>query len=171
MNFDYRLAVFHGTRAAPTTTLGIRTCGLVACKNETVDSCGMRSSALLPLTFTSVSITGQFKTDPRILDLPITLQTDLRPLKDYTFCSEPRENEIKINVETLAETNTILSFGFYGRVFFNDGKELGRLEVDYGSESSTTVVAIVIVIVLLLVAAVVGFILYKRKVKYSAVSK
>lgn len=105
--------------------------------------------------------------------MPSTLQTDLKPLRNYIFCSEPRknDNEVKINMSTTTETSIILSFGFFGRVFINDGRELGRLEVDYGSESSTTVIAIIIVIALLVLAAVVGFLLYKRRVKYSAISK
>lgn len=154
-------------------TLGFRTCSIFACSNETVESCGIRSNGLTPATFTSISITGQFKTDPQIMDMPNTLQIDLKPLKQYVFCSEARksDNEVKINVSTTVEQSNILSFGFCGRVFINDGKELGRLEVDYGSESSTTVAAVIIVIALLVVAAVVGFILYKRKVKYSAISK
>lgn len=173
LHFCCRLAVFHGTRLSPEKTLGIRTCGIVACANDSVASCGIRSSVLTPATFTSISISGQFYTAPEILDLPVTLQTDLTPLNNYMFCSEPRdgENKVKINVATAAEASAVLSIGFYGRVYFNDGRELGRLEVDYGSESSTTVIAVVVVIVLLLVAAVVGYILYKRRVTYSAVSK
>lgn len=143
------------------------------CANQTIESCGARSDDLIPTTFTSISITGQFKTDPAILDMPNTLQIDLKPLKEYIFCVEERKNdyEVKINVSTVREEASLLSFGFYGRVFVNDGREFGRLEVDYGSESSTTVIAIIIVIALLVIAAVVGFILYRRKVKYSAISK
>lgn len=124
---------------------------------------------MIPVTFTSISVTGQFKTDPQILDMPTTLQVDLKPLKEYIFCSEARknDNEVKINVTTVGESSTILTFGFYGRVFGNDGRKLGRLEVDYGSESSTTVIAVIIVVALLVVAAVVGFLLYKRRAKYS----
>lgn len=171
--FDCRLAVFHGTRLDPVKTIGIRTCGIVACTNESVPTCGARSSALIPVTFKSISIRGQFYTAPEILDLPVTLQTDLTPLNNYIFCSEPHndENKVKINMATVTEASAILSFGFYGRVYLNDGKELGHLEVDYGSESSTTFIAVALVIVLLLVAAIVGFVLYKRRRIYSAVSK
>lgn len=175
--FCCRLAVFHGTRLFRNDTLsqtiGVRTCGIVSCTNTTVDTCGARSASLLPITFTSISITGQFKSTPNIVDMPATLQIDLKPLKDYTFCSEfPRRgNEVKINMAA-ADQSAILSFGFYGRVFENDGKALGRLEVDYGSESSTnTVVAVVVVVLVLVIAAVVGFILYKQRAKYSAIAK
>lgn len=56
-------------------------------------------------------------------------------------------------------------------MFFNDGKPAGRIDMDYGGETSTTVVAVVIVVVLLIVAGVVGFVLYKKKLKYSLVAK
>lgn len=146
---------------------------MIACANKTAESCGIYSFDLIPVTFTSISIIGQFKTDPQILDMPTTLQIDLMPLKEYVFCSEARmnDNEVKINMTTIGEHSSILTFGFYGRAYIDDGRKLGRLEVDYGSESSTTVIAVILVIALLVVAAVVGFILYKRRVKYSAISK
>lgn len=110
-----------GTRHLGPVIAGIRSCGVLACVTEDPRTCADRSSLLKPTPFKSIKITSVSPTDAHTFYFPSTLRTSLTPLRDVFYCNEPvNAKKAKISVETVFEEGSLLSFGFYGRVYDRD---------------------------------------------------
>ncbi|KAK5648889.1 hypothetical protein RI129_003781 [Pyrocoelia pectoralis] len=128
-NYIYKLVAFYGvTRYGLSTTVGERICGLVACLDESNQSCGGRN-LLSPtgISFESISIKGQFNPNHAHYQ-PSTLKFDLTPATDYLYCTEQiARNEIEVSLITTTRHDSLLSFGILGRVYINDNTYAGAI--------------------------------------------
>lgn len=133
----------------------------------------MKSQNSVPLTFTNIIIRGTFQSSEYIFDQPATLQTDLRPVDNYMYCAENKDDkgQVKITVATSVEQNAILAFGFYGRMHDNDGKPLRSYTVAEisGGISVSGILIPAVFIAILLIALFIGFFLYRKSKKYNVI--
>uniref|UniRef100_A0A0C9RSY4 CG32750_0 protein n=1 Tax=Fopius arisanus TaxID=64838 RepID=A0A0C9RSY4_9HYME len=128
--YRYRFAVFNGVRSfSGKGTGGIEVCGLISCTGETVESCSVRfdTNGILvhPTTFNSLSISGDFKTLPNNLYLPITQNDEITPLNvtDFSFAMKiinKTHTNLKFNL--IKPRSDLMTFTIYGRNFSADGQ-------------------------------------------------
>ncbi|KAB0801599.1 hypothetical protein PPYR_03785 [Photinus pyralis] len=128
-NYIYKLVAFSGvTKYGTSKTVGERICGLVACLDESNQSCGGRN-LLSPsgVSFESISIKGQFNPDHAHYQ-PSTLKFDLTPATDYLYCTEQiARHEIEVSLITTKRHDSLLTFGILGRVYINDNTFPGTI--------------------------------------------
>ncbi|XP_071053496.1 vanin-like protein 2 isoform X2 [Onthophagus taurus] len=123
----YKVAAFYGIRSMsnPLSTLGVRSCALVACQNDNSSSCSMRPSAF-NVEFSRVTIKTHVPTNQDTFYIPSTLSSSLRPLTLYTYCEgDIEDGQVEIAM-TIERANDIMAFGIFGRVYNLDGGEVGR---------------------------------------------
>lgn len=159
--FNFRLAVYDGLRQLGPLKGGIRTCGIVACTINQRHTCADRSQVLKPAQFDSIKISATLPADDKVLYFPSTLQTSLTPVSTYMYCNEKlNSKQTKIDMETVFDEESLLAFGFYGRVYERDVYLTdGRYEKLSGDEW----MKIYIVSVAAAIIASVGFIFYAQR--------
>ncbi|GJQ79116.1 hypothetical protein Trydic_g5370 [Trypoxylus dichotomus] len=126
----YKMVAFFGRRGfqeAETSinTIGVRTCALVHCNSEDNMSCG-RFNATTDVNFRSVRIRA--RVDSRNSSYqPATLDNNHSPLTGFSFCTSNNENtdEMEIDLQ-VNNTQTLFTFGIFGRVYSLDGLPQGR---------------------------------------------
>lgn len=129
-NYAYKLVAYHGTvQLSQNDRLGTRSCAVVACKSENNDSCGQRhKEPPSGVTFEKIEVKGTFNSQ-NSHDQPSTLRYNLKPVTNYTFCRDLKNNnDVEINLTTTEKQSLLLTFGIYGRVFKDDGKPVGLTE-------------------------------------------
>ena len=126
------MVVFDSTRSFDGfATGGVTVCGIVACTNENLNSCGERFNSETVFTpeivFHRIKITGQFEINEKILILPNSLDITILPFYPmeykYEMSSEfnMEERIVKnITYELLSPRSDLLTFAIYGRNFNRD---------------------------------------------------
>lgn len=160
--FSARMAVFNGVRHLGPVTAGIRTCGLLACPSD-LALCGRRVNSLQAAYFKRVKITVTFSADGNKFDMPSTLRSDLKPIKDYSFCVEKiGDGKAKLIMETLSSKELLFSFGFYSRVYNVDGTPM-RMQSTNRNLPGDSWICIFMAIVGALIVISVIFIYYAQR--------
>ncbi|XP_012266921.2 vanin-like protein 1 isoform X1 [Athalia rosae] len=132
--YRYRLAVFNGVRDySGIRTGGIQTCGIFACINDTLASCGRRlpseSSMDYVTRFDNITIVGDFPNDEEKLQIVETLTHEqLLPLQANEIFLEIDElvKTRRIKFQLIEHRNDILTFAIYGRNFATDGSDVTK---------------------------------------------
>ncbi|KAF5283861.1 hypothetical protein FQA39_LY04681 [Lamprigera yunnana] len=125
-NYFYKLVLYDGvSKVSSDKSIGLRNCALVACANDTDESCGERNN--IPPTginFIDISISATF-TKPDLNLIPITTTYDLIPSTQYVFCQKAKSHKVDVTMHTTQEHDALLTFGILGRVFSYDDKPQG----------------------------------------------
>lgn len=130
-NYFYKMVAYHGTvELSRNDRLGTRVCGVVACKNESIVSCGQRyATPPRGVTFERIEVSGVFDVT-NAHDQPSTLKYNLKPVSNYTFCkNQVSDEKVEVTVKSFDKQDALLTFGIYGRVFNNDGQPVGVINV------------------------------------------
>lgn len=151
----YMLALFYGVRTFGDTTIGVRSCGLIACLNKDKSTCGMRNHTSRSETiFKQISIRGNFDHGYNDnFDMPITLTYEQLPLTEYTYCETLTDDKKAVLAEmrsTQPLTN-LMSFGIFGRMYVYDGRNPGIITNGVHSTLSNNVLVVCTLIMILLV--------------------
>lgn len=134
------MLVFQGARRYSNTSLGLRVCGLVACENSQISSCG-QISVDPGVTFESISVWGSFPNNSETSYQPATLLTDMKPLtSEYSYCVEGLSGSTSVNVSltTKSSISGLRTFGIFGRVYSVDYSTPGIKDAGNGLYVSTT---------------------------------
>ncbi|XP_019759138.2 vanin-like protein 1 [Dendroctonus ponderosae] len=125
--YTYHLVAFNGIRTFSGLYYGgVETCGIVACLNQSVESCGQRfpnySQIAWPVTFSSITVLGKFAHSAQRVEYPTTLLSSIRPLpvKEYTWTSQTGAGIVEKNITLLKPQNRLLAFGIFGRDYERD---------------------------------------------------
>lgn len=145
--YYYRMAVFDGVRTySGFATAGVQLCSVIACVDDTLESCGLRADDVTakPLTFTSdiygsmiqtkivfnnVQIDATFgDTDSLISpDILVSGTGDsfgaLVPKSAFDYQTFPPYNEsVYCELKSLKSFDNLITFGIYSRQFDRDGQ-------------------------------------------------
>ncbi|XP_023037161.1 vanin-like protein 3 [Drosophila willistoni] len=105
----------------------IRVCALYACRNSSVESCGMLNEETdrEMVEFQAVRIRGNFVQRNRRLLMPNSLTESLYALQptDMTWLQEDRSNGTTWAEVELTKPQELLAFGIYGNYFDEDNQE------------------------------------------------
>ncbi|KAF5280269.1 hypothetical protein FQR65_LT03077 [Abscondita terminalis] len=128
-NYHYKIIIYDGVSAISNKkNIGLRNCGLVACANDTTESCGERNT-IPPTGINFLDISIMATSDKRnCYYMPITTTYDLIPSTQYVFCQKTRTEEVDIVMYTTQQHESLLTFGIFGRVFENDDKLEGTIK-------------------------------------------
>ncbi|KAL1488297.1 hypothetical protein ABEB36_015246 [Hypothenemus hampei] len=126
-SYVYHLVVYNGVRTySGVYNGGVETCGVIACLNASVKSCGQRfsnySQVAWPLTFTNITVTGNFRKTENRIQFASTLLSSIMPLSvsEYSW-SKSDIGEFIVRRLTLEKPqNRLLTFGIFGRDFQRD---------------------------------------------------
>ncbi|XP_050677594.1 vanin-like protein 1 isoform X1 [Leptidea sinapis] len=136
--YRYRAGVFSGVRTFDNVASGgARLCSIYACTGAEVDTCGKRFEQYQPksvATFDELSIYATLQTPQTVESLqahdivyyPVSLKPSILPLNSNDFALEIQTmlGTVDLYNYTLLNNNVgLYSFGIYGRVFADDGKE------------------------------------------------
>ncbi|KAH8361269.1 hypothetical protein KR200_012105, partial [Drosophila serrata] len=131
----YRLGVWVGERRYEEEQYStIRLCGLFACGNSSVESCGLvRDSDDDHVEFQHLSIRGEFLHKPRRLIMPSTVTRGhlyaLQP-SQFSWSLEESVNATQIAMELRQAHRQLLTFAIYGNYFDEHAKGGGGEIVD-----------------------------------------
>ncbi|XP_066255889.1 vanin-like protein 3 [Euwallacea similis] len=126
--YTYHLVAFNGVRTYSGVYYGgVETCGVVACLNQSINSCGQRfsnySTISWPVIFNFINITGNFSHSEQRFQLPTTLLSSMRPLTimEYSWRGAAvNEKILERNIELNEPQSRLLTFGIFGRDFTRD---------------------------------------------------
>ncbi|KAJ8916581.1 hypothetical protein NQ315_000225 [Exocentrus adspersus] len=123
--YVYHLAAFDGVRSySGVRDGGIESCGLLACLNDSIISCGRRfpnySEIAWPLTFENVTVTANFTNDANRIQFPNSVLASLRPRTVWT--KEVLGEVVRRRFALATPQNRLLTFGIFGRDFGRDGE-------------------------------------------------
>ncbi|XP_074032951.1 vanin-like protein 3 isoform X2 [Leptinotarsa decemlineata] len=126
--YVYQMVVFSGIRSynGGTVEVGLELCGVIACLNDSLSSCGQRYSnyedIVWPITFKSISISATFPDDLNRIQYPNSLLSSLRPiLPRHTIWKKEKIGGRVVRTHILNEPqNRVLTFGIFGRDFNRD---------------------------------------------------
>lgn len=142
------MASFYGVTKWGQTTHGVNVCLLIACVNDTISSCGHRMNTTeTGVLFNSISVKTTVPKESGIVSMPSTLRSDLQPVANYYFCEKEVDNKIEVTIQSNTYTDSLLTFGIFGRVFHNDGKPEGPR--NHGTLNYTKMHLIVVLSVIL----------------------
>ncbi|KAH8362535.1 hypothetical protein KR084_013063 [Drosophila pseudotakahashii] len=120
--YGYRLGVWVGERRYEEEQYSaIRLCGLFACSNSSVESCGLISEEQEHrVVFTELQILGEFVRRPRRLIMPSTLSSShlyaLQP-SQLNWSMEELDNLTRIKMELRQPHGQLMTFAIYGNYF------------------------------------------------------
>ncbi|XP_058803521.1 vanin-like protein 1 [Phymastichus coffea] len=153
--YHYRFAVFNGTRTFNgVATGGIKTCGIIACINDTLNSCGhlFDIKTITPIAFTTLEISSFNKTNENIFFMPITLYMPITSQKlvplnvtDFTFISTNPGQYSTYHMALTKPVNNLQTFAIYGRDFSKDGTEITPNNSNILTISPVLLLAIIVV--------------------------
>uniref|UniRef100_U5ETE5 Putative biotinidase and vanin n=1 Tax=Corethrella appendiculata TaxID=1370023 RepID=U5ETE5_9DIPT len=141
--YNYRIAVYKGLRTFDGYANGtIITCGVIACTNDTLMSCGRRifdEIDKIPSNsriFNSIKINGNFEYDEKKFILPNSVDSSILPLRvdefEYLVGDEFIENGQKfrnIDYRLKSRQSELLSFAIWGREFVESSSTVLHEEV------------------------------------------
>lgn len=142
------MVAFYGVRPYVNTSLGISVCGLVACENSSLASCG-RISIEPAVNFDSISIWGSFANNSDTSVQPATLLTNMNPLtSEYSYCVEGLAGSTRVNVSLKTRTSVsgLRTFGILGRVYNLDNSTPGPRSAGNISYKSLSVFSLLMII-------------------------
>lgn len=94
----------------------VRVCSLVACENDSDDSCGARAD--VNSTFTKITVEGNLLTDNThpTYYTPMTLNTYLLPLSQTDYCNNKNGTDSTYVKLSMQSQKNVLVFGILGTV-------------------------------------------------------
>lgn len=107
---------------------GLQNCALVACLNNTINSCGLRfenyDDITWPYTFNQIIITAKYLDVPSKRQFPNSLLADLTPISPFytNWISTHKGGSVRRIFESSGPFKKLLTFGIYGRDFSQDSK-------------------------------------------------
>ncbi|XP_025993534.2 vanin-like protein 1 [Solenopsis invicta] len=117
-NTKYRLAVFNGIRRYFTIEANLSVCGIIQCSNDSVSSCGSLQES--EVVFGNIEIEATFENYENILIMPSTLNSNLLPLKNWTFYELTRDDYVSLKYVSMSlknNINNLVTFGIFSRNF------------------------------------------------------
>lgn len=127
--YTYHLAAFDGIRSySGVRNGGIESCGVLACLNESIASCGKRfsnySEVVWPVTFENITVSANFLKDQNRIQFPNSVLASLRPISpQYTLWTrEDSDNATRRSLTLTKPQDRLLTFGIFGRDFSRDGE-------------------------------------------------
>lgn len=130
--YNYRLGVFVGRRRYEEEQYTVvRLCGLFACRNESVHSCGLlgqEEDARPLLQFNMLRISGEFVQRPRRQLMPSTLSTALYALQatELDWSMEQEDGTTShVQLQLKQPHSQLLTFAIYGN-YFDDATGSGN---------------------------------------------
>ncbi|XP_022911096.2 vanin-like protein 1 [Onthophagus taurus] len=126
----YKVAAFYGTKQVNITgkNLGFRTCALLVCANNDLQSCGETPPDSSPIK--QISLQANLPKGDRTLYMPSTLKKDLHPLTGYAFCQNV-EGDVIGTTMSANNVEKLWTFGIVGRVYDLDDRPEGRGTASY----------------------------------------
>ncbi|XP_037046246.1 vanin-like protein 1 [Bradysia coprophila] len=136
--YRYRLFAYEGERIfSGVRVTGVATCGIFACTNNTLASCGHRLNATdlsepsEQIEFQEINVSGSFEGGPFMFTMPNSLSTDLMPLEQFKYDEseeflDGRCLRKSISHKIAAPTSDLLTFAIYGRNFRKDDEFYGQ---------------------------------------------
>lgn len=125
--YKYHLATFNGIRSfSGLRNAGIEACGIVACLNDSLSSCGLRfrnySEIYWPITFEKIIVEAKFLKDENRAQYPNSVLSSFRPiLPKFTSWEKKEEGKYITRKHVLNNSqNRLLTFGIFGRDFSRD---------------------------------------------------
>ncbi|XP_034941661.1 vanin-like protein 2 [Chelonus insularis] len=127
-NSIYKLVAYDGIRTfiAERRTVGIQTCAVVQCANDSITSCGLRSNS--QTTFNYIQINATFIDYADMIILPSSVDVDLLPLVNWTYKEYFDDN--KVHITASLDSNPVkdlLTCGIYIRIFSRDVETTSRM--------------------------------------------
>ncbi|KAJ6635892.1 Vanin-like protein 1 [Pseudolycoriella hygida] len=129
VSYVYKAAVFNGNRTFDGVADGnMTTCAILACKNDTIASCGIRfftnettnGQVESKISFEKIVIHGIFPKE-RVFTLPNSLNFNLDPYPttDFTYkeLTNDRSRNKEITISLLKPKTDLFAFAIYGRDF------------------------------------------------------
>lgn len=100
----YRLVAYSGTRSyAGVRNIIIEICGVVACADEKLSSCGYKPSFQSKTTFKSISISASSQND--LLSYPIAMTSELLPVSGHSFYFNNIQSEENSHISMVLKTS------------------------------------------------------------------
>ena len=128
MYFRYRFGVFAGISTNGQVRGKVQICGLMACVNDSLSSCGERFDEVdtfkpwVSFDKLEISQLSFRKENVSKLNLPVSLKTNFRPLnpRDFVLKSIPIiDSEYDFVSLALEEPQEdLMTFGIYGRIYW-----------------------------------------------------
>jgi predicted amidohydrolase len=126
--YSYLLVVFSGVRSfRGMYNGGIQTCGVVACLNSSLSSCGHRfaryEEVQWPVTFEEITIQMRYEEGENKTFFPNSLLSSIRPIDaSDTYWTGERvgEKSVKRTFSVKKPQNRLFTFAIYGRNFDKD---------------------------------------------------
>lgn len=126
----YRLVVFNDIRLYAVVEARVRACGIIQCLNGSVSSCGSAQDS--EMIFSNIEIAATFHDYKNNLIMPSTLNSDLLPLKNWTFNEHTHDDHVHVNMFLNNNTNNLATFGIYSRDFNkNNANRMSFYAVNY----------------------------------------
>lgn len=126
--------------------LHIRVCSLVFCENESKDSCGKRSENVTT-KFTKIKVSGNLNIDNTTFYTPVTLNANLLPMPQTTYCNKKNATETTyVQLSLTKATSDILVFGLLGHTQASLNPDNG--DDDNGGNSAEKTSSLVVLLVL-----------------------
>lgn len=128
MFFFFRIIAYQGFRRVDTVEAPIQTCGLVACLNDNINSCGMinYNATIVPKfpTFKTITIEANFATNKKTVVFPSIVKYKLDTLQfaNYTFTQDKYTKVSLNNPET-----KIMTFGIFANTNTASGLFISKL--------------------------------------------
>ncbi|XP_063905158.1 vanin-like protein 1 [Zophobas morio] len=111
----YKVAAFDGIVEIDDTNHHVRICSLLACENDSNDSCGNRLEST-NTKFTKLTVKGNLKREDKTFYVPITVDAFLLPIQQTKFCNNHNEtNSAYVELTTLQAQADVLVFGLLGK--------------------------------------------------------
>ncbi|KAH0817463.1 vanin-like protein 1 [Tenebrio molitor] len=156
-SYTYHLVIYSGIRSySGVYNGGIEVCGVIACLNSSLTSCGQRfpqyEKVQWPVTFEEITILARYQTSDNKTYFPDTLLSTIRPIDatETEWGEEIPQNDGKSATRTFSlkkPQNRLLTFAVYGRNFARDSPPDSD---DDNSASSVNIASFLLSFILLL---------------------
>ncbi|XP_011300126.1 vanin-like protein 3 [Fopius arisanus] len=156
-NSKYKLMVVNSQRTFVNyTTIGYQACAIVLCRNESVNTCGLRTKS--ETVFSLVRITATFVNRNNLMIMPNSVNSSLLPL-DWTYNEKIEEDTVHIEAFLTAPAKNVQTLGLFARKFERDVLTHPRVR---RNTTVSSAVSIQIWILIFLVVTSVTYLLYKK---------
>ncbi|KAF5285197.1 hypothetical protein FQR65_LT13312 [Abscondita terminalis] len=124
--YVYHMVAYDGVRSFYVYNGGIQICGVIACQNQSLDSCGKRfpnyDEVSWPSTFTRIEIRGKFEISDDKIQHPNSLLSNIKPLPvDAIEWTGVVINSTIVRTYVLKKSqNRLMTFAIFGRDFSRD---------------------------------------------------
>ncbi|KAJ8687591.1 hypothetical protein QAD02_023385 [Eretmocerus hayati] len=121
--YRYRLNIFDGVISFVVKFGSIKTCGIMACTDDTTESCNQvfdfNEKVSLPTTFETLNIYAINKDKHNEFFVPVTLATNMKPLNasEFFYTSIEASKSSMHKMSLMSPKNDLLNFGIFARKF------------------------------------------------------